>query len=475
MIESFFNQKQYGSFINGKFIFDEKSAVDHFSVLSKEPWKKISLAKEKEIKEALETAKEGFKKIKSLSAYERAYFLKRISELLLQYKESVAELFTREMGKPIREAKGEVEYAAGYFAWFSEEAKRTYGYSIPSQSKEKFLEVRYEPIGIAAVMTPWNFPLAMAARKIAPALAAGCSVITRPSSNTPLSLLVLGAMAEHLQMPKGTLNILIGEADPISQQILADPLVRKLSFTGSCEVGALLYSQCVSSFKKATLELGGHAPLLVFEDANLDKAVQETIRAKFRISGQTCICANRILVHKNIASTFVEKFSKAITTMKVGNPLEEETDLSNVLHPSSYKKVTHHIQDALDKGAICILKGKEGHDPTLLTHVTPSMVIFHEETFGPVAAITTFSNEQEAIALANDSLYGLASYVFTENLALAERIVSQLQYGIIGLNDGLPSAPNVPFGGIKYSGFGREGGPTGIYEYLYEKFTSKKF
>jgi succinate-semialdehyde dehydrogenase/glutarate-semialdehyde dehydrogenase len=266
----------------------------------------------------------------------------------------------------------------------------------------------------------------------------------------------------------------VGDGEHIAEKILAAPQVRKLTFTGSCETGEKLYRLCTPTFKKVTLELGGHAPLLVFEDADLDRAVRETIRAKFRISGQTCICANRILVHKKVHLQFIEKLSHEVKKMRVGSPLDEATDLSNVLHPTSNEKVKHHVQDALNKGATRILGSEEPYQPTILNQVTPSMVMFREETFGPVAGITAFSSEEEALHLANDTIYGLASYVFTQDLNRAERVVSKLEYGIVGLNDGLPSAPNVPFGGIKYSGFGREGGPKGIFEYVTEKLISQK-
>ncbi|MDN3507074.1 MAG: NAD-dependent succinate-semialdehyde dehydrogenase [Simkaniaceae bacterium] len=454
MLEEFFKAENYGPFIQGSIQKGKE---------------KLTLAGKEDVHQALDTAKapEG-------SHYERSAILRKMADLLRENADYVARLITLEMGKTIRDAKGEVEYAASYFDWFAEEAKRIQGYTIPSTNGDKHISVQYEPVGLVAVITPWNFPIAMAARKIGPAIAAGCPCIVRPSSDTPLSMLAIALIAKDAGLPDGALSVLPGKADSISKILLADPRVRKLTFTGSTPVGEKLYGQCISTFKKVTMELGGHAPALIFEDADIERAVQEIMNAKLRNSGQTCVCANRIFIHQSILDLFVEALQKKLSTLKIGDPLDEKTDLTNVLHPSSEKKVKKQIADAIEKGARCPLKGDSPYAPTILTHVTKEMEIFTEETFGPVFAIIPFETEEEAVRLANDTIYGLAAYVFTRDLSRAHRVCNQLEYGIIGLNDGLPTTPQAPFGGVKYSGFGREGGPKGIYEYLIEKTVSLK-
>ena len=346
--------------------------------------------------------------------------------------------------------------------------------TIPSTEGNKHIEVRHEPVGTVAVITPWNFPIAMAARKVGPAIAAGCASIVKPSSDTPLSMVAIGAIGEMAGLPPGALTVLTGDAEMISEKLLADPRVRKLTFTGSTPVGEKLYRQCVSTFKKVTLELGGHAPLLVFDDADLDVAVKETINAKLRNSGQTCACANRIFVHTSILAPFVEKLKTLVSSMKIGDPMDESSDLTNRIHRSPAEKVPLQVRDALEKGATCLLEGKMPHEPTILTGITPEMRIFTEETFGPVFPIIPFETEEEALHLANATIYGLASYVFTQDLNRAHRVCAALDFGLIGLNDGLPTSPQAPFGGVKFSGFGREGGPMGIQEYLTQKTISQK-
>lgn len=471
MLESFFKAEKFGPYINGQFQIDPKKIKPHHSIAKQKEWKILALADEKDVHFALDASDKPF----SLSVYERSTILKKMGAILRDCKQRVAEWITMEMGKTLRDSLGEVEYAASYFDWYAEEAKRILGYTVPSSKKNKWVEVRYEPVGTVAIITPWNFPIAMAARKIAPAIAAGCASIVRPSSDTPLSMLAIGAIASEAELPAEALQILPGDPNIISKILLGDPRVRKLTFTGSTAVGEKLYGQCVPTFKKVTLELGGHAPVLIFEDADLEQAASETISAKLRVSGQTCVCANRIYVHKNIAHAFVEILQKKLSSMKIGDPLDPSTDLTNVLHPSSMKKVPRQIEDALKKGAQSPLQGKNPHEPTILTEVRKEMEIYTEETFGPVFPILTFTSEEEAIHFANDTIYGLAAYVFTHDLARAHRVCNSLQYGIIGLNDGLPTSPEAPFGGVKYSGFGREGGPRGIYEYLVEKTISLNY
>lgn len=471
MLDTFFKTEKFGPYIDGEFHVDPKRLKPHHSIALQKKWKYLALANEKDVFRAIDATDCPF----PLTYYERAAVLQKMGVLLRKYKREVAEWITFEMGKTIRDSLGEVEYAASYFDWYAEEAKRILGYTVPSSKKDKTVEIRYEPVGTVAIITPWNFPIAMAARKIGPAIAAGCASIVRPSSDTPLSMLAIGAIAKEAGLPKSALHILPGDANTISKVLLGDPRIRKLTFTGSTPVGEKLYGQCVPTFKKVTLELGGHAPVLVFADADLERAVDETIGAKLRVSGQTCVCANRIYIQKEKVEPFAALLQKKLSQLKVGDPLDESTDLTRVLHPSSEKKVPRQIEDALKKGASCPLQGKFPHEPTILLHVTKDMLICTEETFGPVFPILSFETEEEAIHLANDTIYGLAAYVFTRDLNRANRVCNALQYGIIGLNDGLPTSPEVPFGGMKFSGFGREGGPRGIYEYLVEKTISLKY
>ena len=436
-----------------------------------EAWGKLYLATDEEIKHAIDDVKKY--PVITIPPYERARILRRIKKQLLTNKEDLAKCITLEMGKPIADARGEVTYTANYFGWFAEEVKRLYGKSIPSAKKNKKVELRYEPIGPCGIITPWNFPIAMAGRKIAAALAAGCPVIVKPSSFSPISLLMLATLCHDGDLPPDSLHVLIGDSRKIGKALMEALHIHKLSFTGSYETGRELYVQGAHTLKKATLELGGNAPLIVFDDANLEDAVQGAIAAKFRMSGQTCVCANRLFVHKKILPTFLTLFIKKVKALKIGNPFKEETELSHTLHPNSLKKARAHIEDALQKGAKAHLGAKEGYEPEILTGVIPDMLIFNEETFGPVAPIIEFEDEKKVIELANATQYGLASYFFTEGLKRAERVASALHFGLIGLNDGLPSAVEASFGGIKDSGFGREGGPSGIYEYLTEKLISQ--
>ncbi len=460
-----------GSYISGLWHIDgERKTL--ISPTTGEEWGMIHLATDKEIQHAIDMVKKY--PVIDLPPHERGQILRNIRIEILDNKEDLAKCISIEMGKPIADARGEVTYAANYFGWFCEEAKRIYGREIPSSKENKKLEVRYEPIGPCAIITPWNFPLAMAARKIAPAIAAGCPVIIKPSSYTPVSLLMLATICNEANLPIDALHVLVGDSDKIGKALMEAPHIRKLSFTGSYEVGKKLYIQGAHTLKKATLELGGNAPFIVFDDANLEGAVNGAVAAKFRMSGQTCISANRLFIHRKILPEFLKLFIKKVKELKVGDPLIKKTELSTILHPNSLKKARAHIDDALKKGAKGHLGAKEAYEPEILTGVTSDMLIFNEETFAPVAPIIEFEDEEKVIKLANQTPYGLASYVFTEELKRAERVASALQFGIVGLNDGSPSSVEVSFGGIKDSGFGREGGPTGIYEYLTEKFISQK-
>lgn len=472
-VEQFLDQPKLGYFIDGKFIVpSEKKEREFISPVTGKAWKTLVEADQQSAQQAIEAAKKAFHDWKQIPSPVRGGYLRKIGDLMNEYKEDFANVMAMEMGKPVREGLGEVAYASGYFHWFAGEAERIFGQTIPSQYKGKWLMILREPVGVCAAITPWNFPLAVPARKIAPALAAGCTIVVKPSPETPVSLLLLAHICNMAELPKGVVNIIDGPEKEIGQVLLDSPIIRKLTFTGSTQVGRYLYRHSSQTLKKLTLELGGHAPLIVFDDADLDKAVEGTIGGKFRNNGQTCVSPNRIFVQDGIYDTFVKKFVDGVKRLRIGNPLDPQTELSHVLHPESVKKVKKHIQDAIDKGAKAELQGKEPYEPTILIDVTPDMIIFREETFGPVAPIIRFKSDEEGIALANDSEFGLSSYVFTESLSRAIAVMEKLEYGIIGLNDGVPSAPQASFGGIKSSGFGREGGPTAIQEYLNEKFVS---
>ncbi len=470
-MDSFFNRETFGPFIDGEFDIEKNQIHPHHSIALRSKWKEIAHTTEADVTRAVDLSVDS---LKQLSAYERADILTRLATLVRENEEPLAKCITTEMGKTLRDAKAEVVYAANYFDWFAQEAVRVLGYSIPSR-RGKYVRVEHEPVGTVAVITPWNFPIAMAARKVGPAIAAGCSSIVKPSSDTPISMLAIAKLAQEAGLPPRALAVLPGDPHLISETLLADPRVRKLTFTGSTEVGIQLYSQCAHTLKKVTMELGGHAPVLVFASADLDRAVEETVDAKLRVSGQTCVCANRIFVEKAVLEPFLAKLERSLSLMKIGDPFDATTDLTSVLHPTSEKKVPEHIEDAIKKGAVCLLGGTHPYEPTLLTGIAKGMRLLEEETFGPVFPIATFDTEEEAIRQANDTPYGLAAYVFTQDMAQAQRVTKELDYGIIGLNDGLPTSPEVPFGGVKYSGFGREGGPRGIYEYLFEKAISLKY
>jgi succinate-semialdehyde dehydrogenase/glutarate-semialdehyde dehydrogenase len=381
-----------------------------------------------------------------------------------------------EQGKPLKEAIGEINYANGFLSWYAEEAKRIYGETIPATQRNKRLFVQKQPVGVVAVITPWNFPAAMITRKVAPALAAGCTVVIKPAEQTPLTALKLAKLAEAAGIPKGVINVVTGSAKDIGEVWLQDDRVRKLTFTGSTEVGKLLMQQSAQTVKKLSLELGGHAPVIILEDVNIDKAVDGVIAAKYRNAGQTCICANRIYVHESIYQAFIEKLIPKVKELVIGNGLEEGIDIGPLIDQAAVEKVILHINDAVSNGAKVELGGtRKGGlfvEPTILSNINDHMLCMKDETFGPVAPVTTFKTEEEVIKRANNSIFGLAAYVFTENISKGIKVTEALEYGIIGLNDGLPSTPQAPFGGFKQSGIGREGGHHGIEEYLEIKYIS---
>ncbi len=414
------------------------------------------------IHQAIEEASASFQKWKHSSREERIALFLKVAEGLRNQKESLARTMALEMGKTLRDGLAEVEYAASYFDWFAGPAGEipTSSTTLPTGKTLTYLK---EPVGVVGIITPWNFPLAMAARKIAAALAAGCPLLWKPSPECPLSALALAELCE------GLVQVLIGDEKLIGKELLASDTVRKISFTGSTDVGIYLYQASAPTLKKLTLELGGHAPLLVFNDADLEQAVTESLAAKFRSSGQTCVSPNRFLVQGEILPRYRERLLEETKKLKVGSPLDAETDLTDTLHPSVPPKVQAHIQDAVEKGAKTLLKGEHPYEPTILDEVQPHMRIFHEETFGPVIPLLSFKTKEEAVQLANDTPYGLAAYLFTKKEV---EIAHALDYGVIGINDGRPSNAALSFGGIKHSGFGREGGPEGIDEYLVAKTLS---
>ncbi|WP_176330363.1 NAD-dependent succinate-semialdehyde dehydrogenase [Oceanobacillus rekensis] len=432
-----------------------------------------------EAEKAIAAAHVAFEPWSRLTAYERAEYLKRWHQLLLDNEEELAQLMTLEMGKPIHESRGEVKYAASFIEWFAEEGKRIYGETIPTHVSGKRLQVWKKPVGVVAAITPWNFPAAMLTRKMGPALAAGCTVVVKPSSESPLTAIKLMELCEKAGFPKGVVNLVTGSSTKIAKEIMENEKVRKITFTGSTEVGKILIRQSADQVKRLSLELGGHAPLIVLDDANVDVAVKAVMASKFRNAGQTCICANRIYVQSGVYDQFVKKFANAVEKLKVGNGVDESVDIGPLINKAGLDKVERHVRDAVTKGGTVVTGGKpitnDGgvfFQPTVIKDVDQTMVMMQEETFGPVAPIQKVESEEEAIKLANDTPYGLAAYVFTENVARGTRVIEQLQYGIVGWNDGAPSAAQVPFGGMKQSGIGREGGHEGIDAFVESQYVS---
>lgn len=457
------------SYINNSFMPLEQTPIQILnSPVLKTPWLKVTPATQQTVIHAIDSADEAMREWRTVTAFGRGKILRAVAQQIRQNRTFLAEIMTLEIGKPIRESETEVEYAAGYFDWYASEGERVHGLIMPSRHSQKRLSIQYSPVGVCGLITPWNFPLAIPGRKVAAALAAGCTVVLKPSPECPMSSLALGYLAAEAGLPPGALNVVVGDEEIIGEVFLNSTKIRKLSFTGSCEIGKLLYRRSAETLKKLTMELGGHAPLIVFEDANLDQAVKETISAKFRNSGQTCVAPNRLFVQEKIYDAYLDKLVSAVQALKVGDPMDPSTEISNVLHPSAEKKFKEHCNDAIQKGARRYLEGV----PAILGDINPQMKVYHEETFAPLLPIIRFKEESEVVQKANDTEFGLAAYVFTQNLARADRVVAQLEYGLIGLNDGMPSSPESSFGGIKGSGFGREGGPNGLHDYLVEKCVS---
>jgi succinate-semialdehyde dehydrogenase/glutarate-semialdehyde dehydrogenase len=410
------------------------------------------------------------------TAKERAGILRRWFDLMLANQDDLAILMTAEQGKPLAESKGEIAYAASFIEWFAEEGKRLYGDIIPGHQADKRIMVLRQPVGVVAAITPWNFPSAMITRKAGPALAASCTMVLKPATQTPYSALALAELAERAGIPPGVFNIVTGSATAIGGEMTSNPTVRKVTFTGSTGVGKKLMVQCAGTVKKLSLELGGNAPFIVFDDADLDAAVQGAIASKYRNTGQTCVCANRLLVHSGVYDEFAKKLAAAVGQLRVGDGLAGVTDQGPLIDANAIAKVEEHIADALRGGAKVALGGKRHalggtfFEPTILTGVTPAMMIAREETFGPVAPLFKFTTEAEAIAMANDTEFGLAAYLYTRDLARSWRVSEAIEYGIVGLNTGIISTEVAPFGGVKESGTGREGSKYGILDYTEMKY-----
>lgn len=413
-----------------------------------------------------------------VSPYERSQFLEKLYQALIDNKETFAEIMTKENGKPYTESLGEVLYAASFVQWYSEEAKRVYGRTIPAQQENRRIMVIKQPVGMVYAITPWNFPLAMITRKMAPALAAGCSFVIKPSEETPLTAIKLFEIIDEIGLPKGVVNLIIGPPEELTQVAMKDSKVRKISFTGSTEVGKKLVGQSGQTMKRISLELGGHAPLIVFDDASLEKAVQGTIQSKFRNCGQACIASNRIYVHKNIEEKFIHALRIEVSKLKVGDGLDEQVNIGPIINESGFNKIKRQIEDAMDKGAKLVEGGqcKQNEyggfvvEPTILSGIKPEMTIYFEETFGPVIPLIVFEDEEEVVRMANDSNYGLAAYIFTESMSRGMKTSEALEYGIVGFNTGSVSTAQAPFGGYKESGLGREGGQEGLESYLETKY-----
>lgn len=429
-----------------------------------------------ETKRAIAAADAALGPWRAMLAKERAAILRKLYDLMMANQDDLAVIMTAEQGKPLAESRGEIAYAAAFIEWFGEEAKRVYGDTIPQNVKGRRIIVQKQPIGVFAAITPWNFPTAMITRKAGPGWAAGCAGVLRPASQTPFSALALGVLAERAGMPAGVCNVITGPAGPIGKELTSNPIVRKLSFTGSTEVGAKLLAQCAPTIKKTSMELGGNAPFIVFDDADLDAAVVGAIVSKFRNSGQTCVCANRLLVQDGVFDAFAEKLKVAVEALRVGNGMDEGVTQGPLINADAVEKVEDHIADALGKGARVVTGGKRHglggtfFEPTVLADVPRTAKVFHEETFGPLAPLFRFETEAEAIEMANDTEFGLASYFYARDVGRIFRVAEALDYGIVGINEGLISTEVAPFGGIKSSGLGREGSKYGIEDYLEIKY-----
>ncbi len=430
-----------------------------------------------ETRRAIDAAQAAFTSFRETTALERSVLLNRLHDALMDNRAQLAELLTAEQGKPLAEASTEVAQSAAYVKWYAEEARRAYGEVIPSPWKDRRITVSLQPVGVVAAITPWNFPSSMLARKVAPAIAAGCTTVVKPASQTPYSALAWGVLAEDVGIPSGVVNIVTGSPRPIGDELCANPLVRKITFTGSTAVGKVLLEKAASTVKKVSMELGGNAPFIVFDDADLDRAVEGALQSKFRNAGQTCVCTNRIFVQSSVYDAFIERFTKRVSSLKVGPGTEPGVEQGPMIDEHAVVKVEELLRDAKAKGA-SVATGGSRHssgglffEPTVVRDAIPSMRFMREEIFGPIAPVFRFDTEDEAIQLANDTEFGLAGYFYTQNLSRAYRVAERLQYGMVGVNESLITTVEAPFGGVKESGLGREGGWQGLSDYFDVKYT----
>lgn len=465
------------NYINGKWV--EADSGKTFNVENPATGEVIGTVPEcsgAETKRAIEAAHTAFQTFKKTSVKDRANMLRKLRDLIIENQESLAQILAAEQGKPIAEARGEVRFSASYVMWFAEEARRVYGETIPSPWADRRITVTKEPVGVVGAITPWNFPSSMLARKIAPAIAAGCTIVCKPAEATPYSGIAWGLLCEQAGIPAGVVNILTGNPVEIGNELTGNPLVRKITFTGSTRVGKILMSQSVPTVKRISMEMGGNAPFIVFDDADVDRAVEGAIASKFRNSGQTCVCTNRLYVQSGIYDSFIKKFTAATEAMKVGQSNEEGVVQGPLINAAAVKKTSEFVQDAIDKGGKVVTGGKPhelGHgffEPTIITDATAEMIFSKEEVFGPVAPVYKFEKEEDAIQMANDTEFGLACYFYTQDLGRTYRVMEALEYGLVGVNEGVITAVEAPFGGFKESGVGREGGHQGIADYLEEKY-----
>ena len=465
------------AYINGKWVdADSKATINVTNPATGDLIGTVPKMGAAETRRAIQSADKALPAWRAKTAKERAKILHNWFDLIMKNQEALAQLMTAEQGKPLAESRGEIAYAASFIEWFGEEAKRVYGETIPSHGADKRLVVIKQPIGVCAAITPWNFPAAMITRKVGPALAAGCTIVLKPASQTPFSALALCQLAEEAGVPAGVFSCVTGSASEIGGELSSNPIVKKLSFTGSTEIGKLLMAQCATTVKKTSMELGGNAPFIVFDDADLDEAVKGAIISKYRNAGQTCVCANRIMAQDTIYDAFVEKLAKAVSTLKVGNGAEDGTIIGPLIDDKALAKVEEHVNDAISKGAKLVIGGKRHalgksfFEPTVVSGATKDMLAFREETFGPLAPVFKFSTEAEAIEMANDTEFGLAAYFYGQNISRIWRVAEALEYGMVGINEGLISTELAPFGGVKESGLGREGSKHGIEDYLEIKY-----
>ena len=462
-------------YINGEWVGAEET-IDVTNPATGEVIATVPKMGAAETRKAIDAAYEAKKEWAARTAKERSAILRRWFDLQMENQEDLAQILTAEQGKPLAESRGEIAYGASFTEYYAEEAKRVYGETIPTHKADARIVVTREPIGVTAAITPWNFPNAMIARKVAPALGAGCSMVCKPATETPLSALALAELGERAGIPAGIFSVLVGKSSEIGGEMTSNPKVRLLTFTGSTEVGKLLMEQCASTIKKVDLELGGNAPFIVFDDADLDDAVAGAMISKYRNTGQTCVCANRILVQDGVYDAFAEKLATAVMNLKVGAGVEVGVTQGPLINEAAVEKIEEHIDDAVNQGAN-IMAGGQRHDlggtfyqPTVLTNVTTKMLVTREETFGPVAPLFRFKTEEEAIEMANDTPYGLAAYFYSRDIGRCWRVAEALESGMVGINEGLISTEVAPFGGVKESGLGREGSPHGIEEYTEIKY-----